>query len=366
VAAVNSRQRFQPGQTLVTIPVNRVTPVEVPEEHAWLHERRLRERQLATDYFAKVPDDVRSMVEAFPARQWHVLAMLARCEGALDLLLTNPALAYCLATCWVFTGSPSKTAMRQIRRLVARRRKNVAGALGFPATDSAVAVLAKTDRRACAVPWLLSLRQRLGEPEAHKTLLHLPVLSAPVMTIVCSGLRSFVAPSFLHQLAAASTEDSEVHVRLLGDTLRMLRQMDDSTNARFWSLRQLHRTHNSLVERINCEQTDELLHYHFPGPPLPGTEQIVPLCEPRALLDEGRTMHHCAASYAPDVAAGGAYFYRVLAPERATLLLRREGSQWGVGEISGPCNQRVSAETLCRIGDWLSLSWRAAGIDTPF
>lgn len=57
----------------------------------------------------------------------------------------------------------------------------------------------------------------------------------------------------------------------------------------------------------------------FPRPPIPSTQEIVALATAVDLFKEGRSMQHCAGTYAAAVRHGGIYFYQVLVPERATL-----------------------------------------------
>ena len=70
---------------------------------------------------------------------------------------------------------------------------------------------------------------------------------------------------------------------------------------------------------------------------------IVALTEPRDLLVEGLRQHNCVASYAPAVARGDTYVYRVLAPERATLAIRA-GPVRLPGRVAGSHPERA----ICR------------------
>ena len=67
-------------------------------------------------------------------------------------------------------------------------------------------------------------------------------------------------------------------------------------------------------------------------------------------------MRHCAGTYAVSVARGVAYLYRVLAPERATLLLKRVEAGWRIDEIRGFANRRVSKETGLAAARWLGVT----------
>lgn len=58
--------------------------------------------------FATIPDRERCIAAKFHERRWHVLALMARCPGAADLLEANPALGFALANSWATTTQDSK------------------------------------------------------------------------------------------------------------------------------------------------------------------------------------------------------------------------------------------------------------------
>jgi hypothetical protein len=53
-------------------------------------------------FTALVPAEVRMELERYAERRWHLLSVMARCPGALDLSRANPALLFALANNWVF------------------------------------------------------------------------------------------------------------------------------------------------------------------------------------------------------------------------------------------------------------------------
>ena len=79
----------------------------------------------------------------------------------------------------------------------------------------------------------------------------------------------------------------------------------------------------------------------FPMPPWPGTSSITPICDLSALRREGAEMNHCVGSLGKKVAAGSTYFYKVMAPKRATLSVSRVQGIWSLGEFLGPSNQEL-------------------------
>ena len=94
--------------------------------------------------------------------------------------------------------------------------------------------------------------------------------------------------------------------------------------------------------------------HSFPRPPIPGTEDIIPLSNSEQLMEEGRNQVHCAPVYATLIRGGGIYIYKVLAPERATLSITKgAGGCWRIREIRGKNNAAVQPETVRHVQAWL-------------
>ena len=91
----------------------------------------------------------------------------------------------------------------------------------------------------------------------------------------------------------------------------------------------------------------------FPAVPLPGINEIQPIDSAAALVEEARAMDHCVLSYAWRVAEGDTYLYRVMNPERATLLIGYRGTAWRMEELAGVRNQPVSSATEDLVESWL-------------
>lgn len=310
------------------------------------------ERELVRHYFGDVPWEIRKAIAPFEDRHWHLLVMAARCPGSLDLITSNPALAYCLASCWAFGPYPSKYATRTMRRLIGARRRSICGALGFPECESSVSVLSKIPASACCVSWFLTIRDLLKDPDWRKPLLHLPSLNLAVMQFLCNkALRRRATPRLLHELAGI---DSPAMAWSASDLLRMQRQLRTEGVERFHSVQQFLRWHNELEEQINHPKEADIQHLSFPKPPIPGNENVIPLEVPDSLIEEANVQCNCVTDYATRIASGRLYLYRVLNPERATLSIKpNEQGSWQIGELLAAGNEPVSAETRQAVERWI-------------
>ena len=64
-------------------------------------------------------------------------------------------------------------------------------------------------------------------------------------------------------------------------------------------------------------------------------------------------MNSCAAGYAPLVASGRVFLYRISSPERATVSVERSPQGWRVAQLRGPSNERVSRATARKAAAWV-------------
>lgn len=74
-------------------------------------------------------------------------------------------------------------------------------------------------------------------------------------------------------------------------------------------------------------------------------------------------MNSCAAGYAPLVASGRVFLYRVTSPERATVSLERSPQGWRVAQLRGPSNRAVSRATARKAEAWVESTSSPDGPD---
>jgi hypothetical protein len=316
------------------------------------------EKRIFRGYFANIPGEIFSRVVYYLNRHWHMLAMLARCKGAADLMYQAPALAYALASPWVFNGTKSGEAMRHIRKVVNRRRRVICSFLGFDESGAAVSVFKKIQARACSIPGLLTLRDLLRDEQWRNTLGHLTSINLETMMILANpSFRRSVSPSFLRELSEAPPRDHDELRTLFLDLFHMRKNLGYPAdgNAEFRSVRHLVRHHDRLVDLVNRKELANLKKYSFPKAPLPGTKDIIPLDTPELLFEEARVQHNCVMSYAKRIVQGQIHFYRLFQPERATVAIVQDTKAgWRIQEIAGPFNARVKGETLVTVHDWIA------------
>ncbi len=309
-------------------------------------------------WFETIPEQIRAAVVLFPKRQWHMLSFLARCgNAARDLTATNPALAFALASNWVFHAPAVQRPMRSARTLASKKQRHILAWLGFPGSESARKILAKLRHAALTIPGLLYLRQAMSDPRACKLMAHVPWINPGVLRMVTDPqLLPYVTPVLLEEVASNPMENCYPNAAyLLRDILYMLQEvLPIAVLARpMRSLEALRKTHEDLVGDLNTRNYPRV-NIAFPEPPLPGDDTIIPITTARELAEEGRMQHNCVASYARRVQGNQCYIYRVLSPERCTLALTRRGNTWMFSEVKRVWNQEPSAATMRVIAGWFN------------
>ena len=335
-----------------------------PFAKRWHAENALRHQQVCRAFAGSFPAAIRSTLASFGTRQWH-LAKLAQLDGGLDLIKTNPGLAFCLASSWVFKRSthPWRTA----RRLLRLKRRDAAGWLGFPATESVVRLLGRVAPEACYAPLLLNLRRAVngGLPtQLIKTMTFLPVLNADTLTLINSRtMLPGLTPALLKDVARSSVLPGctgEWRTLML-DVQRMLQRLPDAPAPKpFHSLAAYRRYHDALAcqynERFGHETQEQMDDGSpLPPPPFAGTLEIIPLSTPQEVHQEGVEQKSCVVSYLDKVRRGHTFIYRVLAPQRATAeIAEQQPRRWHLVQLAGFKNRPVSQATWQAVESWLA------------
>lgn len=334
------------------------SPDSTPEENERIRKAVEWERHVAATFFAPLPSVALDTLMPLVERQWNVFSLLARCPGAMDLAVSNPALCFALASCWAFHQPAPAHPLREVRRMVRKKQKDILGWLGFPATESARRILARVSLADVTVSRLFNLRRALGNQVLSRTLAHLPRLPGFVLDVVGTPwLEPLMKPAFLHEVVSGTRVFSDQDLMtFLKDTMWMSRQQERPLVNGFASVRQLIRVHDELAGGHQGYIAMEHMPETLPPPPFDGTEDIVPLSTPADVIREGREMNNCCASYLAAIAQGHRYLYRVEAPVRATLEIVREGMRWVPGQLMKEGNQPVEQATRYSLFNKLLLS----------
>jgi len=308
------------------------------------------------EFMAPVPLEMCTALGKFWERQWHMMALLARCPGALDLVHSTPALTFALASNWVFAQNMVKQPLRAARSLLRKRQVDICDWLAFPARPSTIKILRKLTPGAISIEPLLYLRDGLWNEDALRLFQHCPTISQRIIFLVTHPVcRKHFSLRFLIEVAAVEARDDFQWPELI-DLHYSAHNADlfrDCPNRVFDSIGAFNEHLDTLHLRDRPSRWVCLPEMVLPRPPLPGTDTIIPLLTGRDLLNEGTAMHNCVASLYRSVINGTSAFYRMTAPERATLSLEREDGVWRLGQLAGPKNSSVSQQAYAAVYSWL-------------
>lgn len=109
-----------------------------------------------------------------------------------------------------------------------------------------------------------------------------------------------------------------------------------------WSLNRLRREHDREAERIATAQHSTK---PFCAPHIATVDgfTFTRLTSPAEVAKEGHTQSHCVGGYIRACQSGRYAVYKVEGKERATLGLHiQDGTPWGLDQLYGACNSRVS------------------------
>lgn len=334
------------GQLVLPFMVSRGERKRHRAEIAWLRWCRL------------IPTDVREIVVRFRGNHWPILVLLTRCgRPAVDLASANPALAFALAYCFRFRSGTNLRAL-QDQLAPGRKQRDILGWLAFPATDASRRLLTKIDPEIVSVALLRRVRRLLRDPETARFVARLPRLNTGALVLLEDpALREIVAPSLVEEVCWSQAEDRHVvTAKFLHRILEMSRRL-----AHVVGEVRLPRSHDELRETyrqlVEAEQRfgGDASRVRFPDPPVMGTKTIVPITTAAELLQESWAQRHCVAAYVERVAREqDRYFYKVIEPERCTLMLVWDRGIWVAREIRKACNGDVSRETIRAVKDWLA------------
>lgn len=339
----------------LVLPPDAPPPPPAPKPKLTPAQRRTR----AFDAFRfSCPKPVARRIEPFRGDHLPLLRLLRALDERGDLFDTNPALGYCLALAFRQSLAARRPERDQrLDRLVTLRQAAIMDALGLPASKRAVKAMARIRPAAMSPELVGGLKRLLADDAALQVMGHLPALNLGALTLLLDPqLRVLATPVLFEAIVA---EPQEAYFPFTARRLADIQQMADAlgvdiSRRRFRERRRLDGLFQDLARDYTRLADGRLRSCRFPPPPVPGTEDILPLRAPEALVDEGRKQHNCVAGYVERVAGGDTYIYRVLRPQRATLsLVRWPGGRWQIGELLQVGNHPVSAATRRAVEAWL-------------
>jgi hypothetical protein len=337
----------------------------------WYRENKERITSLCGAFIEEIPASIRDQARQFRhgifGSQWFLLKHSHMYAPFFDLMCSNPALAFVFAHRRLLGIKAPRLGKKDTEMLLAGKQRKIAAYLGLDDSNAIVSILKKIPPSACSRIRLEGFLESLSRKELHKTLLHLETITEPVILlygrlksdapesfIPSKGFVEDVAAHFPPQDSVYSVE-RELWINYSQPISRVFHYFENE-KLDFQSLHELHHKYQKAIEIMNREQLPGR-ERKYPRPPVPGSDVIVPIASRRELFEEGLDQKNCAFRYDADIIAGRQYFYRILAPERATLSLRKvrigpRRPEWRIDEIKLKANNSPNPQSIQAVKEW--------------
>jgi len=326
-------------------------------------------------FSSTIPEQVRKAAAPFGVCLMLVLRTLREYPAHLTLVQENPALVYLAGLRFYENECAAACRTAEFSKLLYQKRRSIAEFATGKSTEKTVHLLSKfrLDRydwnTAGDISRFLDNSELCGAVAAYRVLPEMffreletsPEILKLLVFAPDSGMfdNGFDHEAFREALKLCA-DCRSMGVHLGRDIMHRAAECTTITGLR--------RLHDNLVREINRPSEEEFLNrikelhgsIEFPAPPYSGCDNISPITSTIELFREGNVMHHCVATYCESVILGGAFFYRITSPQRATLELVRDGKEWHPGRMKLFANAEPSDETRAIVQKWLEERRREA------
>ncbi len=319
-------------------------------------------------FFNDIPQKVISAVRPFQWRQFVLLKMVRYRPETLELIQSNPVLAWFLADAIALKQIPISDGCEWVYR----KRKDILEFAGIPSTDSIVKTLSRIKPAEYTQILFENLKKLLHQNDKMSKLHFIQYIPGKEIFNLLNhfeysywllSTRDYTGMTIWETLTA-DNEDEICRLwtdsRNCAKSLRIACPEDQLGKCKSMEgLRAIHDKWSNMYNKVNTAQRiDQFFQdhgtYSFPPPPLPGDADIIPITTIKDLLDEGAEMHNCVGSYAEKVLYGECYIYRVLRPQRATLEISDTGDMHHICQLKLAYNGEPAAETRAKVRFWFA------------
>ncbi|MBD3344230.1 MAG: hypothetical protein GF401_04120 [Chitinivibrionales bacterium] len=330
-----------------------------------------RHFKAALDEYAETfPPGVVENVKHFAWRQIMLLKMIRQCPQTMDLLESNPVLAWLLAD----EIAGQKIPVDEGARWALCKRRAILRLIGINATESYVRILARIKCRQYYRDLCYKIRELVSLLDHMSSIRKLKEIPADE---ICNLIHNFEFTNWLLSPVDESgklvrhTVDRDKRAslsRLWSDMRDCARDLEISNYEQKMfschSAAELRTLYNKWIDsekfdRLFVKQSAKSLKKIYgtnklPSPPLAGTSTIMPVETIEELIDESITMHNCLHACSRMIMERSCYIYRVLEPQRATLAVAYEGNKIVPLELRTVANGEADEETWKSVQEWIA------------
>lgn len=330
------------------------------------HPATLKREEAVVAFLRQLPAAKRRVMPLFASWIWGgVLFLQQGGRAALELCEANPNLVRLLFHEERLTQASNferggEIYLKELVNRLPLPQTAFLSVLGFPPERFWIKLLKKTDPELLVFKGPGPFFQGCSPFELRKVLSHLPRVNVMVFMILAKPEAVVYLPrSCLFEIARLERTDGMIPSRVF--ELERHSKNCWGRLPRPRSVEELERVHERLWEMNRVEIINRYQDVPFPAPPFPGTDLIVPIDTVPGVIQEGREMRHCAHHYVERILKGEWYVYRMVRPERCTILLSkaREDQGWKVSQVRRSCNRLPQIATHLLAEQWLRDTQRA-------
>jgi hypothetical protein len=306
---------------------------------------------------AKIPDYLLQVIKSFPACLWRGLLEVSQLHSDYFVQWSQdcPALIGLMA----IHKAESATG-RDLDRASAfyKGRNERLRILGLPPSKEAYRILSKVSIDDCYPVQLHQLREAVNDPARRRLMRHLEEVTTETLDILQLPAEYLDVNLLKMRRSDEMPAQCESVAELCGEIVQFRRVRNKLP---LWPYRGQRITLQHLLQARNNLELQLALGKGcktvlFPRPPLEGIDssklKIEPLKSVRALFREGKEMGNCITTYARSILDGNHFAYKMLHPERATILLRKKPSDWCPVEIRTHENKYAPADAIDLVFRW--------------
>lgn len=242
---------------------------------------------------------------------------------------------------------------------------------GIPADRATLNLIKKMEKNAISHVGLDTLRAILSDRRKVRLMRHVPRFGQAELALIGGIPDNDISLNLLQMLKQPGVPALDDHVLDLYRNVTNLRKLLRLQPV--WPYRGVKLSRQQLREaiaRLEMQVTNgSTTKFDFPAPPMSGVLLdgfvIEPLTSIDAIVLEAEQMQNCLKVYIPQILSGQHFAYRMLEPERCSVLLIGKAKNWEPMEIRAYNNENPEDETVRLILNWCSCYPSAGTLNPP-
>ena len=323
-----------------------------------IHALLTDQTQAARIWRSHLPPPIEVTVKSFPVQYWPEALVLAQADPARfqDWASWCPALIELCIRMLRDGETPADPP------LIQTGWRRVLLAAGLPSDRGTLRILCKCQQHAVAAVGLTVIRNILGDRKKRKVLQYCPELELESLRLLHDVPAVDVDPNLVSMVFEPPAPCLHDGVYYQYQAVCRIRQW--LGRKPFWPYRGVRISRDQLRHAVGSLEAEILKtpfsdDFALPAPPLAmrsnGEFLIEPLSTVPAIRLEAKEMRHCLVSYLPHILSGQNYAFRVMRPQRCTVLLEKLSDRWLLAELRAVDNAIPDQKTQQLILNWMGL-----------